>query len=826
MSASASPFGAEEPSGRPQTPADLRLLAAALAAWAVLALTLPVDPARRAVGIVVALLVAGALRARPRLRSARHSRPHATPLVLGLLGATVVLLQVGALGHQLLRATGPLPDLVRERAVVTLTGTVATDPRPITSGRGQHTVLVRVDADSVTGRGHSGTASGPVLVRGGDDLARLRWGATVTVTGRLSPMAPADPEVAALRVTAAPVVRAPPGVIAAGAERLREGLRRSVAGLPDDARGLVPGLVIGDTSHLPPGLDDAMRATGMTHLTAVSGSNVSVILALAFAAARALGLRRRLRPWVALVVLAGFVVLARPEPSVLRAATMGAIGVLGLSRHRRSAGLPVLGGAILVVLLVDPWLSRSYGFALSTLATLGLLVLAGPWGESIGSALARAARGPVRAARRPLRSAPAPLRQHGPTWSGLGSALAIPVAAQVVCAPVLVLLQSSITVVGVLANLLAAPLVPVTTIGGVVVAGVALVWPTGAGWLAWLPGLPALGIARIGRVCADLPLGSIPWPGGAAGAVGLAALTVLALLLGRSVADLAGRRPVGSVAVVGVVAALLVPTRVVTWPPPDWVLVSCDVGQGDATVLRTGPHRAIVVDVGPDPALVDRCLDRLGVQTVDAVILTHFHLDHVGGLDGVTRGRTVGTLLTTWVAEPEDMVLLTTTWAGREHVPIQSLHAGDTLHFGTVTAQVWWPARRIDAGSIPNNASLVLATQDDGVKALLLGDLEREAGAALLSRIRRDQGLSAEAAAFDVVKSPHHGSANIDPALMAAVRAPLAIISVGADNDYGHPAPAHLTLLHNLGYGVRRTDLAGDIAVTRGRGVTRVVTQR
>jgi competence protein ComEC len=512
---------------------------------------------------------------------------------------------------------------------------------------------------------------------------------------------------------------------------------------------------------------------------------------------------------------------------------MGAIGVLGLSRHRRGAGLPVLGGAILVVLVYNPWLARSYGFALSTLATLGLLVLAGPWGESLGIVLDRWVAGSTRVAR--LRRwcggsitprLPMSIRQRSPTWSGVGSALAIPVAAQVVCAPVIVLLQSSITVVGVLANLLAAPLVPITTIGGVLVAALALVWPRGAQWLAWLPGLPALGIARVGRVCADLPLGSIPWPGGAPGALALTALTVVALLLGRSLSRLAGRRPLASLAVIALVVALAAPTRVITWPPTGWHLVSCDVGQGDATVLRTGPHRAVVVDVGPDPALIDGCLDRLGIQSIDAVILTHFHLDHVGGLDGVTRGRSVGTLLTTWIAEPEEMVRAVSAWSAREHVPTQTLHAGDTLHFGSLTAQVWWPARRIDAGSVPNNASVVLATDDDGVRALLLGDLEREAGAALLSRIRRDQALSADAASFDVVKSPHHGSANIDPALMAAVRAPLAIISVGADNDYGHPAPSHLTLLHNLGYAVRRTDLAGDIAVTRDADVTRVVTER
>ena len=240
--------------------------------------------------------------------------------------------------------------------------------------------------------------------------------------------------------------------MAAAAERLRAGLRASVDHAPPDARGLLPGLVIGDTSRTPPDLTAAMRATGMTHLTAVSGSNVAVVTGLVLG----LCVLRRRAPaagdqcwrWSA---LAGFVVLARPEPSVVRAAVMGAIGLIGLSRSRRSAGPPVLGAAIVVVLVVDPWLARSFGFALSSLATLGLLLFTRPWGDAIGARLP-------------------------PRLTGLGPALAIPVAAQAMTAPVIVLLQGSVSVVGIVANLLAAPLVPVATVAGVAAALTSVVW--------------------------------------------------------------------------------------------------------------------------------------------------------------------------------------------------------------------------------------------------------------------------------------------------------------------------------------------------------------
>ena len=459
-----------------------------------------------------------------------------------------------------------------------------------------------------------------MLLTGGAALAEPAWHATVRVRGRLGPVEAAERRVASLAVIGALEPVAPPGAVARGAERLRVGLRGAVDDAPADARGLLPGLVIGDTSRTPPELTDAMLVTGMTHLTAVSGSNVAVVVGLVLGSCAVVGVPRRARPVLAGLALAGFVVLARPEPSVVRAAAMGAIGLLGLSRSRRSAGLPVLGGAVVLVLVLDPWLARSYGFALSTLATLGLLLFTRPWGEAIG-------------ARLPGRVAP------------LGPALAVPVAAQAMTAPVVVLLQGSVSLVGVVANLLAAPFVAPATVAGVAAALVSLVWSRGAALVAWAGVVPTTVIAGVARVFAEVPGGTLPWPDGAPGALLLAALLLLALLTGRAVVAGVGRHPVVAFGVLVLGGALLVPARVAAWPPDGWRVVVCDVGQGDAVVVRSGPGHAVLVDAGPDPPLVDGCLDRLGVDTLDAVVLTHFHADHVDGLEGAFRGRSVRQVL-------------------------------------------------------------------------------------------------------------------------------------------------------------------------------------
>jgi competence protein ComEC len=782
---------------RPAT--DLRLLGPAVLAWACAAAALGLAPSGHLLLAAAPALALGALVALPVVRRTLRATRVLGPLLLVV--ALVGVLQVAAAGHGVLRARGGVEPLAADRAAVTAVAVVTGDPVVLT-GRGDRPVVLReATVQVLLARGIRRRTSAPVLLTGDPAIAGPGWRATIRVHGRLGPTDRADDRVATLSVSSAPVVLRAPGLVASAAERLRSGLRGSVDRAPPDARGLLPGLVIGDTSRTPDDLTAAMRATGMTHLTAVSGSNVAVVTGLVLGLCVLVGVPRRLRPVLALVGLAGFVVLARPEPSVVRAAAMGAIGLIGLSRSRRGAGLPVLGAAILLVLVVDPWLARSFGFALSSLATLGLLLFTRPWGDAIGARLP-------------------------PRLRGLGPALAIPVAAQAMTAPVVVLLQGSVSVVGILANLLAAPLVPVATVAGVAAALTSVVWARGAELVAWAGVVPTTAIAQVARRFAEVPGGTLPWPDGAAGALLLAGLTAAVLLTGRALVAGVAAHPVLAIGTSLVVAASVVPTRTVTWPPDGWRVVVCDVGQGDAVVLRSGPHRAVLVDAGPDPPAVDRCLRDLGVTVLDAVVLTHFHADHVDGLSGAVDGRAVGQLLVGPVREPADSADQVDRVARAHGIPVAVLHAGDRIGIGQLTADVWSPWRRIADGSVPNNASLVLAARTGTVDALLLGDVEREAAHDLLLRIRREPSMALAATGFEVVKTPHHGSANLDDDLMAAVASPVGIISVGEDNDYGHPAPHHLDVLRHDGYAIYRTDQRGDVAVVERGGVVRVVTGR
>ncbi|HSF27197.1 MAG TPA: ComEC/Rec2 family competence protein [Actinomycetes bacterium] len=791
---------------RPQ-PHDLRLVPAAVALWVATWVGLPLA-ARHGplVGLAVVAPVAG-LAALGWLRHLRMVGLVATAAVVGLLVA-------GARGSA--DQAGPLPGLAGERAIARVEAVVATQPHllvgQVTGDRRMpDQVSLDVTIRLVTARGHTTRVVTPArVVAAPTGWAGLDPGDHVEANGRL---ALDSGHAVLLRATGPPVVVGGPPVWQRSANRIRHGLRTASAGLPPDARALLPGLVVGDTSGLPTDLRDDFRTTGLAHLLAVSGGNLAIVIGAVLWAARWCGVRGR---WLVLLALTGmlaFVGVAGAEPSVLRAAVMGSIALLALFGGRRRHGLPAVAAAVLVLLLADPRLARSYGFALSVLATAGLVLLARPWGRAFSGWLER--------------------RWDHPTWARLarllGYAVAVPLAAQVAVAPVLVLLAPQVSLVSVPANLLAAPAVPPATVLGLVAAVVSLVSAPAAAVVAGLAGLPAAWIAGVGRLGARAPLGVLPWPAGVGGALLLTAVIGAAALVVRRGGPRWWRRirlTRRSRAVVGFTAAVVVTVGLRLpavlsgpWPPPGWALVACDVGQGDALVLPVAAATAVVVDVGPDPAAVEDCLDGLGVDRVALLVLTHLHADHVEGLPGVLSGRRVDQVLVGPYGEPAGEARRVRAWLAAADVPVRVAVPGERWSMGATRLQVLAPSRVIDEESIANNASIVLRADSAGVRLLLTGDVEPPAQRALLDGPLR----APDVVPVDVLKVAHHGSAAQLDAVLAGVGARLAVVSVGAGNDYGHPAPSTLATLHRAGILVERTDRDGTIAVLGPRQRLRVV---
>jgi competence protein ComEC len=754
---------------------DLRLAPAALAAWLTAAIAIGWPPS---VGLLSAavLLSAGFLSAR------LSSVPAAAVAVLVASAAAVAVasLRSGAV------EIGPIPDLADQRAQVSVTGQLTADlvERP---GQFAPFVIARLTVREVTGRGAVTSVATPVLVIGDDSWSRLRLGQTISASGRLSPASSAD-VAAVLYADADPVVLGEPSWVWQGAGAVRDGVREAVARAPPDERALVPALVDGEESPDLQALADEFQTSGLTHLLAVSGSNLTLVLSFTLLVARLARVRARGLTVVAIVAVVFFVLMARPEPSVLRAAAMGLVGLAGLAAGGRRRGSRSLCIAVLFLVLVDPWLARSPGFILSTLATAGILLFGRPWRDALAA------------------------------WmpASLAEAVAVPLAAQLACTPAVAVLSGSVSLVAIAANVAAAPAVGPATVLGLIGGLIALVSDAAAHLVGLLAAVPAWWIVWIAQKAAGSRGASVGWPAGVVGTVALTAVCLAAAVAMR--ATLA--RPTLCLALAALtMLAVVQPWGRIGWPPRDWVMAMCDVGQGDALALHVGDGAAVVVDTGPDPTLVDRCLDDLDIHTVPLVVLTHFHADHVDGLPGVLDGRRVGQIEVSPLAEPADRAEQVAQWAAAAHVPVMTAAVGESWRIGDIQ---WMTLGPTDAtvhgggesgdgdGSAPNNASVVMSVETHGFRIVLTGDAEPEEEDAILDA---GSDLSAE-----VIKVSHHGSSNQDPDFYASTGAAIALISVGADNDYGHPSPQTIDLLGSLGMRVYRTDLGGTVVLAERDG--------
>lgn len=772
---------------------DLRLAPVALTAWAAAALATgwPVD---RAIAAGLVLLVAGVvatLHERHRTLGGHVTRLR-TRVIVGVLISAAAALTIAGLRSGTVQA-GPVPSLAGDGAQVSLRASVASDPvtRP---GTYSPYVLVRITVDEVTGRGATTQVRSPVLVIGDAGWMRADLGDEVHATGRLRPAE--GPDLAGVLIARAPPqITRQSGPVDRAISRVRDGLTEAASVLPPAERALVPALVDGDDTQMPPETVTDFQVTGLTHLLAVSGANLTLMLGFLLVTARWCGVRGRGHIVVGIVGVVFFVLLARPQPSVLRAAAMGVVAIAGLSSGGVRKGVRALCVAVTALVLLDPWLARSVGFLLSTVATAGVLLLA-PWWRSC-------------------------LQRWLPGW--LAEAVAVPLAAQLACTPAIAAISGQVSLVAVFTNMMVAPAVGPATVLGLVAGLVAIVNETMGHLVGRLAGVAAWWIVWVAEHASGLAGAASSWP---VGPVAIAALTLLCLGLVVVMPTLLGNRLacLGSVAVL--VLVIVQPVGRIGWPPDGWIMVACDIGQGDGLVLNAGAGAAVVVDTGPDPALIDQCLERLEVEHVALVVLTHFHADHANGLPGVLEGRQVDEIGVSSLADPPDRAEAVSGWAAAADVPLTEAVVGETRTIGAlswrVIGPVTTPGLRGDGssteGSAPNNASVVMSVDTRGHRLLLSGDAEPEEESDILATY--------DDLDVDVLKVSHHGSANQDPDFVFATRPAVAVISVGLDNGYGHPAPETLGLLAELGAQVYRTDRHGDVAIVDRAGQLAVLTSR
>lgn len=551
-------------------------------------------------------------------------------------------------------------------------------------------------------------------------------------------------------------------------ERSAAGLGR---GMPAREAALARGFVLGDDEGVDARTEEDFRRSGLAHLLAVSGQNVSLLILLAMPLFGAFGIPLRERLLWILALIAVYVPVAGAGPSIQRAAVMGAIGVLAVLGGRRSSRLYVLGLAALVTLAIKPGIGADVGWQLSFAAVLGIALLASPLRRAIE---ARTGRGPWRRA--------------------VAEGVAMTVAATLATAPLIAFHFERISTTTLVANVLALPAVAPAMWLGMCGAGLAQVPGVP---LEPLNGLNALLLAYIAQVAAWCA--APEWAELEVRLSGPGLLFAYVSLAGAVLCCWRWPRQAFALGAVGLALAVPLPSRggAAAGPPAELRVEILDVGQGDAILFRPAGAPAVLIDGGPPGAGLERQLEAAGVDRLGAVIATHDQSDHVGGIEELLGSTPVGRLV--YARAGQDLLARALAAGARP----QRVAAGRELRSGRLRLRVLWPPPELLAGPVadPNRLGLVVEARWRHFGMLLTADAEAEA-------------VPIEAGPVDVLKVAHHGSEDAGlGALLDRIGPQLAVISVGAGNPYGHPAGQTLATLAQRRVPTLRTDEDGAVRI-------------
>ena len=767
---------APERPDRPLLPALLWALVAAIAISRA-ALSAPADPGRLAVasaaggGALAAVLVA---LMRTRVRAAASA-------------ALVVVVAAACAGLACARelaAQGALADALSSSSVLSWELVVEGDMSEGAQGwRGRASALM------------GGRAAGSVWLVADEPLL---MGDELRCVGRFSPNgddewgAASRAQGLAGTVRAVRVVERRPATGARGAVvALREAVLSSLDAASSDARALLAGTVCGSVSAMSArGLDEVFAACGVSHLVAVSGGHLVLVAAIATAALSRSRLPPPARACGVALATGAFVAFCGAPSSAVRAWAMSLVASCARLVGRRSHPLTAACAAAMAMALAEPGVTGQLGYLLSVLCVCGICAL-GPYARYLVRVVAPP---PARGAR----SRAARVR------AGAEEALSLTLVSQLVTAPLTCATFSQLSLSAPLANVALAPLFSALLVCGL--AAAALVWAPPLQALALLA-CDAVGgvVVALARLVAALPLSSVAvsveeGPALAALAALLAALLVwwprasrATLVCGLCVLLACGAGWAARL-------RLAAPARVVV----------LDVGQGDAILVSDGAA-AVLVDAGPGDAVVG-ALARAGVLHLDAVVLTHLHADHAGGLEDVLAAVPVGRVVVPEGTDPSALP---------DSVPLEQVGYGDELAVGRFSLAVVSPLE--PAGGEGNEGSLELALSfDDGTRsltALLAADAEVEETSAAVAR--------GDVGDVDLLKVGHHGSAaSLDEATAEALDPEVSVASAGEGNRYGHPDPACVEVLEGAGSLFLCTIDVGDVTVEPGEDGPRVSCQR
>lgn len=520
--------------------------------------------------------------------------------------------------------------------------------------------------------------------------------------------------------------------------------------LPQRERGLILGMLFGDTGLMTKEEWSAYQRTGVVHLFSVSGLHVSMILGFVWFLLSFFNLQPLIRLILGALVLLGYGFMVGWSAPILRASVMALLGLLALTVKRNNDVYNALGAAAWIVLILQPGELFQVGFQLSFITTAGIVYLT-PWLEK----------------------------------KGCGKLLAVPLAASLASAPILAYHFSQISLISPLVNIIAVTVSGFSTILSFLAAIITLFLPVLATPFFLVAGFIMYILSEVLFRCAEFR-----WAGINIASPSPPVIIVLYLFLAILPVVSRWRYIIRAIPIKTktIIASLLVfAVLFACWPAAgEMEVVFLDVGQGDSFIIRTPGGRTALIDGGGTPGssfavgknVVSPVLYHYGVNKIDLMMMSHNHLDHSEGLLEIIPSFQVGAFFLPPREENNEIEKKIAELCQQKKITLQELTAGKKIRLDRdVFLEVLYPMPEDDY--IGNNCSLVVKIRYKGCTWLLTGDIEKEGIERLLAR-----GVDLRA---DILKIPHHGSiTSFVPLFYEKINPKAVVISVG-ENNFNQP---------------------------------------
>lgn len=579
--------------------------------------------------------------------------------------------------------------------------------------------------------------------------------------------------------------------------------------LPEREQGLMMGVVIGETKDIQPDVIADFKTTGLSHILAVSGLNVSILIAALGYVLRWLTIKMRspgriIAFALSVAAVVFYMFITKLQPSVLRAGIMGVAALTAILASRPARPFSAIAVAALGILAVDPAALFNIGFQLSFAATLGIMAVANNLETTITS-----------------------------IPGGIAAAVALTGAAQLGVAPLLVLYFGRLSLVSILANVVVGPAITPATILGIVMAAAGAISVALAKAIAYPAHFCLAYILMAAKYFAGWPLASIAlspidWRHVVAYYLLLGLLYYpLKRMKGSNLREVFPRRrlagTITAILMIAIAIICLFGSQILKARPPAGLrAVFFDVGQGDAALVQAEDGAAILIDGGPEADSAISALRSYGVAGIDLMVVSHPHSDHINGLLTVANDYAIKQAVLPQEPDATGLLPVIVKVLDRRQVRETTGHEGESFSVGrylkvkilSPESQTNGPNHYKESSSDANNSAIVALVEYKKVKILFAGDIEKDA--------EEDLVIDGQAFHVDVLKVPHHGSKDGgDRRFIEALHPNIAIISVGKNNPYHHPAPSTVARLKKVGAAVYRTDENGSVIIeSDGQSVT------